>query len=44
MPSAIHFDATERLTDLKGYGENAPDPHWPGGARVALSLVLNIEE
>jgi peptidoglycan/xylan/chitin deacetylase (PgdA/CDA1 family) len=30
--------------DFLGYGRNRPDPQWPGGARVALSLVLNIEE
>jgi putative urate catabolism protein len=30
--------------DLVGYGEHPPDPRWPGGARVALSLVLNYEE
>jgi putative urate catabolism protein len=30
--------------DLVGYGETPPDPQWPGGARVALSLVLNYEE
>ena len=44
MPSAIRFDAAERLTDLQGYGENAPNARWPNGARVALSIVLNIEE
>jgi putative urate catabolism protein len=30
--------------DLVGYGEHPPDPCWPGGARVALSFVLNYEE
>ena len=30
--------------DLVGYGERPPDPHWPSGARVALSIVLNYEE
>jgi allantoinase len=30
--------------DLIGYGRNPPDPRWPGGARVALSFVLNYEE
>jgi allantoinase len=30
--------------DLVGYGERPPDPRWPGGARVALSFVLNYEE
>ena len=44
MPSAISFDTAERLTDLEGYGENAPNARWPNGARVALSIVLNIEE
>jgi putative urate catabolism protein len=33
---------TER--DLVGYGEHPPDPTWPGGARLALSFVLNYEE
>jgi peptidoglycan/xylan/chitin deacetylase (PgdA/CDA1 family) len=27
-----------------GYGGNLPHAGWPGGARVALSLVLNVEE
>lgn len=44
MPSAIRFDSEERLSDLRGYGETGPDPRWPGNARIALSLVLNIEE
>ncbi|NBQ58017.1 MAG: chitin deacetylase, partial [Opitutaceae bacterium] len=30
--------------NLVGYGANPPDPRWPGGARVALSFVLNYEE
>ena len=30
--------------DFLGYGEHPPDPRWPGGARVALSLVVNLEE
>jgi putative urate catabolism protein len=30
--------------DLVGYGERPPDPRWPGGARVALNIVLNYEE
>ena len=30
--------------DLKGYGRTPPHPRWPGGARVAVSLVLNFEE
>ena len=30
--------------DLLGHGPTPPDPCWPGGARVALSIVLNYEE
>jgi len=30
--------------DLAGYGLNPPDARWPGGARLALQLVLNYEE
>lgn len=27
-----------------GYGDNPPDPKWPGRARLALNFVLNYEE
>lgn len=30
--------------DLVGYASRPPHPHWPGGARIAVSLVLNYEE
>jgi putative urate catabolism protein len=30
--------------DLRGYGDSPPDPRWPGGARLALQIVLNYEE
>jgi OHCU decarboxylase len=30
--------------DLRGHGATPPDAAWPGGARVAVSLVLNYEE
>ncbi|WP_371156197.1 allantoinase PuuE [Jannaschia sp. 2305UL9-9] len=30
--------------DMLGHGPTPPDAHWPGGARIALSLVLNYEE
>lgn len=30
--------------DLRGYGPNPPDPQWPGGARIAVQIVLNYEE
>ncbi|MEW6168773.1 MAG: allantoinase PuuE [Pseudomonadota bacterium] len=30
--------------DLVGYGRRPPHPRWPGGARIALQFVLNVEE
>ena len=30
--------------DLRGYGAKPPNAHWPGGARLALQIVLNYEE
>ena len=30
--------------DFVGYGDNPPDPQWPGGARLALNFVINYEE
>src|SRR5438552_15483568 len=30
--------------DLVGYGKKPPDPKWPGGARLALQIVMNYEE
>lgn len=30
--------------DLVGYGRNPPHARWPGGARIALQVVLNYEE
>jgi allantoinase len=30
--------------DLVGYGAHPPNPNWPNGARLALSIVLNYEE
>ncbi|MEM1343492.1 MAG: allantoinase PuuE [Pseudomonadota bacterium] len=30
--------------DLRGYGRSNPDPRWPGGARIAVQIVLNYEE
>jgi peptidoglycan/xylan/chitin deacetylase (PgdA/CDA1 family) len=30
--------------DFVGYGGQPPAAAWPGGARVAVSLVLNVEE
>ena len=30
--------------NLRGYGPNPPDPHWPGQARIAVQFVVNYEE
>jgi putative urate catabolism protein len=30
--------------DLVGYGRGAPDPKWPGKARVAVQFVINFED
>ncbi|WP_029057271.1 allantoinase PuuE [Stappia stellulata] len=30
--------------DFKGYGCAPVDPRWPGGARIAVNFVMNIEE
>jgi putative urate catabolism protein len=38
------MSATEYPRDLVGYGRSRPDPRWPGGARLALNIVLNYEE
>ncbi|MGE4045524.1 MAG: polysaccharide deacetylase family protein, partial [Acetobacteraceae bacterium] len=35
---------TQSNRDFFGYGPNPPDPRWPGGARVAVSFVVNVEE
>ena len=29
--------------DFRGYGPTPPDPKWPRQARVALSIVMNVE-
>jgi putative urate catabolism protein len=30
--------------DLVGYGQDPPHADWPGGARIAVQMVLNYEE
>lgn len=42
MPVPGAMPPTSR--DLVGYGRNPPDPHWPEDARLALSIVVNVEE
>src|ERR1700730_7212829 len=33
-----------KTRDLLGYAGSPPDPRCPGGARVAVSIVVNFEE
>lgn len=30
--------------DFTGYGANPPNPDWPGSARIAVNIVINVEE
>lgn len=30
--------------NMIGYGPTPPDPQWPGGAKIAIQIVLNYEE
>ncbi len=32
------------MRELRGYGNRPPRVAWPGGARVAVSFVVNVEE
>jgi allantoinase len=34
----------EHPRDFVGYGWRPPDPGWPGGARLAVQIVMNYEE
>lgn len=38
----IKLPPTDR--DFRGYGASPPDVKWPGGARLAVSVVVNVEE
>jgi len=37
-------DARGGDRDFAGYGARPPHPRWPGGARLALQIVMNYEE
>jgi allantoinase len=39
---SISLSPTSR--DFRGYGASPPSVRWPGGARLAVSVVVNIEE
>lgn len=30
--------------DMRGYGQTIPNPEWPGGAKIAVQIVVNYEE
>ena len=34
----------KHLRDFEGYGRNLPDLTWPGGRKLAVQFVLNLEE
>lgn len=38
------FDLPAHDRDFRGYGTNPPAIRWPGGARLAVSIVVNVEE
>ncbi|MGO4716984.1 allantoinase PuuE [Bradyrhizobium sp. 2TAF24] len=38
------IDTTDYPRDLVGYGRTAPQAAWPGGARIAVQIVINYEE
>jgi putative urate catabolism protein len=40
----MHSSAPAYPRDLRGYGRTPPDPRWPGGAAIAVQVVLNYEE
>lgn len=44
MSAGRDTDAALPARDLAGYGDRPPDIRWPGGAGLAVSVVLNIEE
>lgn len=46
-PERYIFDVDQAGLDrrnFKGYWESAPQSPWPNGARVAVSIVINVEE
>jgi allantoinase len=38
------MQADHLTRDFQGYGNNPPDPKWPGGAKLAFNFVINVEE
>ncbi|HEY4254407.1 MAG TPA: allantoinase PuuE [Roseomonas sp.] len=44
MTNPYHPDRGDYPRDMVGYGRCPPDPRWPGGAVLALQIVVNYEE
>lgn len=44
MANPWHPEVARYPRDLRGHGRTPPDPRWPGGAVLALQIVLNDEE
>jgi peptidoglycan/xylan/chitin deacetylase (PgdA/CDA1 family) len=41
---AICAQSPFAFSSVGGYGANPPDANWPGGAKIAVQIVLNYEE
>ena len=44
MTNPFHPDRGDYPRDMVGYGRSPPGPYWPGGAALALQIVVNYEE
>ncbi len=44
LPEGLPGGMPPAARDLAGHGPNPPRFAWPGGARLALSFVVNVEE
>ena len=44
MATATQPPMTRYPRDFRGHGPQRPDAAWPGGAKIAVSVVLNYEE
>ncbi len=44
MSPKLSFPLPPTDRDFRGYADNPPPIRWPGDARLALSIVVNIEE
>jgi allantoinase len=44
MPLDLSFPLPPTDRDFRGYGDAPPRIRWPGDAKLALSIVVNVEE